>query len=61
MAARLAALAARYLRPWQGAGITLAAVDEAHLRWADYRDAAWGGYVPLGATEPRELSERDGG
>ena len=22
---------------------------------------ACGGYVPLGATEPRELSERDGG
>jgi hypothetical protein len=52
--ATLAALAARYLRPWRD-GIELAAVDDAHLRWADYRDPAWGHYVPPGEAHNRLL------
>ena len=53
--ATLAALAARYLRPWRESGVSLAAVDEAHRRWADYRDAQWGGYVPVGEANNRLL------
>ena len=51
----LASLAARYLRPWRDSGISLAAVDEAHFKWADYRDEQWGGYVPLGTFNNRLL------
>ena len=53
-AATLAALAASYLEPWSG-GVSLAAVDDAHLHWADYRDPQWGGYVPLGTSHNRLL------
>ena len=50
----LSALAAEYLQPWRS-GITLAAVDDAHVRWADYRDAEWGGFVPIGENHNRLL------
>lgn len=51
----LTALAASYLRPWQLHGVSQALVDEAHLRWADYRDRDWGKFVPLGRANNRLL------
>ena len=51
----LSGLAASYLRPWQLYGVSQALVDEAHLRWADYRDRDWGKFVPLGRTNNRLL------
>jgi len=53
----LASLAHSYLEPWRraGGGVTLPAVDDAHLHWADYRDPSWGGYVPLGEAHNRLL------
>ena len=51
----LAELATRYLRPWRDSGIGLAALNDAHLRWADYRDPAWGGFVPMGEAHNRLL------
>ena len=53
--ATLAALAEGYMTPWAGTGITLDAVNDAHLHWADYRDTQWGGYVPLGEAHNRLL------
>ena len=52
--ATLTALAAAYLQPWRG-GVTQAAINYAHINWADYRDAQWGGYVPLGTAHNRLL------
>ena len=52
--ATLAALASSFLEPWRG-GVAESDVDEAHLRWADYRDPQWGGYVPLGEARNRLL------
>jgi len=50
----LLALAVDYLRPWSSrGGVSLAMVDDAHLRWADYRDPDWGKFVP-----PREAHNR---
>ena len=46
-------LAAAYLAPF--ANITLSQLDDAHLRWADYRDAEWGAYVPPGEYHNRLL------
>ena len=51
----LTALVASYLRPWQRHGVSQALVDEAHLRWADYRDRDWGKFVPLGRANNRLL------
>ena len=52
----LLALAADYLRPWSSrGGVSLAMVDDAHLRWADYRDPDWGKYVPAGEAHNRLL------
>ena len=53
--ARLDALAAAYLQPWSSSGVSQALVDEAHLKWADYRDRQWGSYVPLGTSHNRLL------
>ncbi len=53
--ATLDGLAATYLQPWASSGVTQADVDEAHLRWADYRDPEWGNYVPLGKASNRLL------
>ena len=50
----IAGLAASYMRPYR-AGITLSAVDNAHLHWADYRDPQWGGYTPIGTRTNRLL------
>ena len=52
----LALLAHSYLEPWREyGGVTLSAVNDAHLHWADYRDPHWGGYVPLGKAHNRLL------
>ena len=53
--ATLGALAAHYLAPWRTAGVSQEQVDAAHLHWADYRDAQWGGAVPLGTSRNRLL------
>ena len=53
--ATLGALAANYLAPWRTAGVSQEQVNAAHLHWADYRDAQWGGAVPLGTSRNRLL------
>ena len=55
VAATLASLAAGYLQPWRFFGISRESIDEAHTQWADYRDRAWGGFVPLGEARNRLL------